>query len=263
MNEPRESISNDPLDQWLAEARWAAPTAESSRRLRGAWLEISRRRLSSWRRGAVAAAAMIVVVVGVWFVIREEPPAVVQIAIESPPAKVVSAQLPGRAPTARELVLFNAAVRKKAKGSESMASTPPQVVSQTVVSENAIARLWRGSPADFQRYLEQIANSETRQRALHALDNTTDLPTERLIQALAHPRADLRVSAAIALGHIDGPVLTKRLIDMIERDQSRREAFIALASSRGREAQRYVQTAAVSEQYAGIARSAIIASTLQ
>jgi hypothetical protein len=68
----------------------------------------------------------------------------------------------------------------------------------------------------------------------------------------------LRVAAAWTLGRINGPVVTRRLIEMIEAGENRREAFIALAASRGREAQDYLRQAAASSPFASQARSAMV-----
>ena len=80
---------------------------------------------------------------------------------------------------------------------------------------------------------------------------------------LNDPHVDRRIAAALVLGRIDGLVLTRRLIEMVAADQNRREAFIALASSRGAEARAFVRQAAQSEPLAGLARSTLALIELQ
>jgi len=126
-----------------------------------------------------------------------------------------------------------------------------------------VALLKQGDDGSTQRYLEQVADPATRHDALSALMMVNPPPTERMIAALSGPRADLRVAAALALGQIDGPVLTRRLIDMVAADQSRREAFIALASSRGAAARAFVRQATESENLAGLARSTLAMNEVQ
>jgi hypothetical protein len=78
-----------------------------------------------------------------------------------------------------------------------------------------------------------------------------------MLAALNDPVVERRIAAALVLGRIDGPVLTQRLIAMVAADQNRREAMIALASSRGKEARAFVEQAATSPQLSGLARSTL------
>ena len=94
----------------------------------------------------------------------------------------------------------------------------------------------RPDDAAVARYLDLVSDRPTRTDALAALAKLRNPPTECMVQALNDPHVDRRIAAALVLGRIDGPVLTRRLIEMVAADQNRREAFIALASSRGAEA---------------------------
>jgi hypothetical protein len=286
--DPKET-SHDPLDDWLASARWPEMPADSTQRLRAYWRGLR----SPWSVpfAASAAAAVIVLAAAGWLFWR---------ATSTPPVKVnplaslpvQNVTLPGRAATALELTLMQAHVRKMTRPKTRLAATrsatatrpadpvnqPPVTLPKVTVvsvapppapprpapsSPDPITRLLRGNSTDFQSYLQLVADPQTRAEALAVLDRISSPPIERLMQVLAGPRADLRVPAALALGRIDGPATTRRLVEMIDQNQSRREAFIALASSRGREARAYVRRAAESDQYAGLARSALIASEVQ
>jgi hypothetical protein len=108
------------------------------------------------------------------------------------------------------------------------------------------------------RYLDLVSDPKTRTDALAALSRVANPPTDRLLAALNDPLVPRRVAAALVLGRIDGPVLTRRLITMVAADQNRREALIALASSRGKDAREFVERAARSSEFAGLARSTLV-----
>jgi hypothetical protein len=259
----------------------------STQRLRDRWIRLTSLPRRLFIPVALATAAAIgVLALGGWLWWHAASAPSVQIGqITSPPPAItttveVEARLPGRAPTPLEVALLQAHVRKMALAKSRAAASPKHSADQTAQTTapappsaptvdsapppTPTARLLQGNTADLQAYLQRVADPRTRADALQTLDRMSPPPTERLLQVLTGPRADLRIPAALALGRIDGPVLTRRLVEMIHLNQSRREAFIALASSRGREARAYVRRAAAeSEQYAGLARSAMIASEVQ
>jgi hypothetical protein len=252
MNDGRDpsSPAPDPLDDWLAEARWPEPTAMSTTRLEARWRDLNRpRRTMRW---AMALAASVLIAAMVWMQWPTRSGHGEQTVVAAP------APLPGREPTRLEVTLFAARERNAAR--KKLAASRPIVASQTPTPP---VRVQPAPSIALRPYLERVADEQTRADALAELDRMKSPPTEQLLGFFTDSRADLRVAAALALGRIDGPVLTRRLIEMIERDQSRREAFIALASSRGRDARLYVRGAAASEQYASLARSAMIASEIQ
>jgi hypothetical protein len=123
------------------------------------------------------------------------------------------------------------------------------------------ALLNRPAPQAMPLYLSLV--DEMKNDALAALDQLNRPPTDALMAQLSSPRGDHRIAAALALGHIDGPATTRRLIDMIAADRNKREAFIALASSRGQEAQAFVRRAATSEQFASLAQSAMVQTEIR
>jgi hypothetical protein len=52
--------------------------------------------------------------------------------------------------------------------------------------------------------------------------------------------------------------VTRRLIERVAGNRNARDAFIALASSRGDEARAFMQRAAASDRFAALARSALV-----
>ncbi len=257
----------------------------STERLKQRWMDLSRPRRRSMRTAlAVAAAIVIVSGIGILFSLPHEShgPSIALNPFEQT-VEAAPVRLPGREMTGLERTLVEAQIRNEERarkklqaatradaapertreGADSTWSQPKRSGSSRVHSDTGV---WRASaapkspPFAVRPFLDRVADPTTRSASLAQLDHLKSPPIEQLLTFLTDPRGDLRVAAALALGRIDGPVLTRRLIKMIEQNQCRREAFIALASSRGREAQLYIRGAAASEQFAGIARSAMIAS---
>ena len=260
MNDERDPSSPDPLDGWLSEARWPEPTRISTERLRAQWKEITAPRKSPLLPRVLAvAAAIAIVAVGILWSLRSET-----IPMDQPVA-AAPIRLPGREMTGLERTLVAAQERKellkkKQRVTTTVSEAAPGRSEGVYVKYLSVPASSTKQSFPVRPFLDRVANVETRAEALESLDKIHNPPTDELLEYLTGSRGDLRVPAALALGRIDGPVTTRRLIRMIEQNQSRREAFIALASSRGRDAQRYVQAAAESERYAGIAKSAMIAS---
>jgi hypothetical protein len=325
---------NDPLDELLAQARWHGPTGESTQRLVARWEGLRRPpRVWVWRATAVAAVIVVSLALISVMVRRDSKP--VDVVVMTP----VAPELPGRAPTVREIILMHhlPAHRKVTTQPSAARRVMPPVkqamddegtlaraivngdgrVSDLVarrfcevatarslplvlklsrdaelrdVTIDALARLADASQlaaltrqfdsAEHRRkliaamlnrelsqalplYLELVSDSQTRVDALAAVEGLKDPPVDALLATLQGPRADLRVAAAWTLGRINGPVVTRRLIEMIEAGENRREAFIALAASRGSEAKEYLRQAATSSEFASLARSAIAQTSTQ
>ena len=115
----------------------------------------------------------------------------------------------------------------------------------------------RMSSSEAQAYLELVSRPESRDDALAALKDAKASLADGFFDAIDSPRADLRVAAAMALGRMEQPAVSRRLIEMVAADRSRREAFLALAASREQAARQFMQRAAQSHRFAGQARSAL------
>jgi hypothetical protein len=105
------------------------------------------------------------------------------------------------------------------------------------------ALLSRGEPA-LEQFLNFVANEGTADAALAAAQSLQNPPMDLLFSSLSDPLEARRIAAARVIGRIDGAATTRRLIAMVESGVNRHEACIALLSSRGQEAVRYVDTAA-------------------
>jgi hypothetical protein len=296
-----DKSSPDPLDDWLAAARWPETPAESTQRLRGHWNRLTRPRVLNWHWLApLSAAAVVALAIGLAWLTQRKPPLAVSphtVSVQSKPVALSPALLTGRPPTVLETMMIQAAMEreKKAKTRSKSAATvaaapvpnvslpkpvrafppvsaPPAVPPQLPVRPPPrpddrpgwiVALLKQSDDAAVRRYLDLVGDPTTRGDALAALARVSSPPTDRIMAALGDPRVDRRVAAALVLGRIDGPVLTRRLIEMVAADQNRREAFIALASSRGEAARAFVREAAQSPTLAGLARSTLAMNELQ
>jgi hypothetical protein len=270
----RETASSDPLDEWLDQARWPEASPESVARLRAAWLAVRGRNRWSWL-APLSAAAVVALAIGLAWLMQQKPVVPRSLVVHTenvdPPAR--PAVLPGRPPTVLETMMIRAAEDREKKGksttrpvtiaqsrpNQTAPSMPPPAPSAPKVPSDPIVALLNDNASDaaIQRYLDLVQDSSTRAKALAALARVAKPPTERMLASLDDPRADRRLAAALVLGRIDGPVLTRRLIDMVAADQNRREAFIALASSRGADARAFVRQATQSPALSGLAQSTL------
>jgi len=284
VSENRESISDQELDELLTQARWPQASSESSQRLRESWSELAARRTlrpSIWWSVGAVAAVLIIAIGAVWMVL--DPFEKTQSVANSTPLphpnsptrergvpSELSMRVIGREPNLVELAYMQKFEKKRATttttkpANQASPSTlvitiaPPPEPKPTMTASERVAKLLdRPSSSAMQKYLAMVMDPQTKRDALSALDQLKHPPTDQLIAVLSSPRVDLREAAALALGRIDGPVTTRKLIQLIEADRSRREAFLALASSRGPEAQAFVRRAAFTEQLASYAQSAL------
>ncbi len=106
------------------------------------------------------------------------------------------------------------------------------------------ALLARDEPAALGEFLSFVENDRTADAALAAAQLVTRPPMDLLFSTFSQPLEAHRIAAARVIGRIDGASTTQRLITMVELGVNRHEACIALLSSRGREATRYVNAAA-------------------
>jgi hypothetical protein len=94
-------------------------------------------------------------------------------------------------------------------------------------------------------YLSLVANENTRFAALSAVDQLQHPPVEAFLVLLRDQEKSVRTSAAIALGHINGPKVTASLINLVTQDRAApAEAWIALLACRDESAEQFIADAA-------------------
>ena len=120
-----------------------------------------------------------------------------------------------------------------------------------------VAAMLRRDPAGaVPAYLAMLADEAAAPAALAALDDVEQPPVEALFARLNDPRHANRLAAARALGRIDGPAVTTRLMAMVRRNVNRHEALVALASSDGPAAKSFFESALASKELGASARTA-------
>jgi len=108
------------------------------------------------------------------------------------------------------------------------------------------------SQAGLLAYLSLVQKDATRGEALSVAKSESKVPRPQLIGLLDHSDERVRISAAIALGHINGPETTRLLIDRItEQPANSREAWLALMACRGQMARDFLDYAKQRPQLLG------------
>jgi hypothetical protein len=93
-------------------------------------------------------------------------------------------------------------------------------------------------------YLSLVQNNDTRGLALSVADRLPERPVAKLLACLDENDAAVRLSAAIVLGHLNGPEITKSLVERVVQDPaSATEAWIALLACRGEFAEEFLSYA--------------------
>jgi hypothetical protein len=101
----------------------------------------------------------------------------------------------------------------------------------------------RDDPLAVAALLEQIADPSRAEAALAALSTARRPPIDRLFGVLMGPRIDRRALAGRALGRIDGPIVTSRLVALVLQGAYQHDAMLALVGSRGSDAERFIDLA--------------------
>ena len=109
--------------------------------------------------------------------------------------------------------------------------------------ELLIALLSRGQSPAVAAYLELIAEPGTRDPALEALDAVSHPPVELLFGFLNGAEPAQQLAAALVLGRLNGPQITRRLIQQASSNMHQQPALIALLANRSEEARRFVSFA--------------------
>ncbi len=118
------------------------------------------------------------------------------------------------------------------------------------------------TPAAVRDYLALVADDVFRADALTAIDERCRPPVTTLLSFLDHQQPEIRLSAAVVLGHINGPEVTHALITSINNEPAKsQEAWLALLACRGPLASEFVNYAAHRPQLLGHLNSARLRRT--
>jgi hypothetical protein len=92
-------------------------------------------------------------------------------------------------------------------------------------------------------WLDLLMNGQTRDAALATLDENTMPPVRLLFDFMRGPDYSRRMAAAIVLGRLDDPDVTKSLIRLSQSNFNRQEALVGLLASRDKQAGRFLALA--------------------
>lgn len=101
----------------------------------------------------------------------------------------------------------------------------------------------RGERQAVQLFLRFVGDARSADDALKAVDAIGEPPLDALFAALVGNDVRQRQAAAQALGRINGPAVTTRLVALALEGIYRQEAMLALVACRGAEARAFVQQA--------------------
>jgi len=137
----------------------------------------------------------------------------------------------------------------------------PQVVQSATdprLRTDLIRRLLNhDSEAALLGYLSLVRSEATRAEALAVADEVPKLPIDELIGLLDHRDQALRFSAALVLGHVDGPEVTRRLITRVtEQPADSPAAWMALMACHGELADEFFAYATRRPQLLGYVNNA-------
>jgi HEAT repeat protein len=104
--------------------------------------------------------------------------------------------------------------------------------------------LARKNRAAVQVFLERVADVRTSAVALSCLDTASEPRAEMFLKFLHSRSASQRVAAALALGRLNQPAISRQLIATVLRGSCRQEALMALLASSEPSAQQFVMAAA-------------------
>jgi len=101
-------------------------------------------------------------------------------------------------------------------------------------------------------YLSLVRDEATRPIALATADATPGLPIAKLLALLDHDDKPVRLSAAMVLGHVNGPEVTQSLIARVtEKPSEATAAWLALMACRGPMAEEFLAYASRRPQLLG------------
>jgi hypothetical protein len=101
-------------------------------------------------------------------------------------------------------------------------------------------------------FLTLVQDSSLRSEALAVADSENKLPTDLLFALLQSDEERVRLSAAMVLGHVNGPEITRKLVALVTaKKDAPTEAWIALLACRGDLAKEFLSYASSRPQMLG------------
>jgi hypothetical protein len=275
--ETQNNVSDDRLDELLAEARWPEPTPESTDRLRRQWTTLRGPRplRYTW---AAAAAVLIVIGSAAWLHLRPQrveitaplavataeinveatPTTPIRIASRDatlherlallstspPPQPRPAPPRPAQPRPAPQKVVTAEAPHAHQESVSTLVTTARTAKSNEARAEALRALLARGDEQGTEAFLSLVLDPATRNSAMAALHDAPEPAAAALLAALDHNRVDYRLAAAKSLGSMcDHGGVGARLQQMVRDNDNRREALAALASCHGKPAADFLRAA--------------------
>jgi HEAT repeat protein len=137
-------------------------------------------------------------------------------------------------------------------GVESLAQAIPMTHHRQVRAALLDRLLAAGSPVALRSFLQLASNRGFRPDVLAAAMACRAFPVEPLLAALEDENKQIRLAAAIVLGHVDGPQVAQSLIAIASRrDGAPVEAWVALLACRDAAADRFLAQASMQPRWLG------------
>ncbi|MEX0937733.1 MAG: hypothetical protein WDZ59_07710 [Pirellulales bacterium] len=109
-----------------------------------------------------------------------------------------------------------------------------------------------GSDESVAAFLSLVQDPARRAEAFSAAGSANSFPTETLFALLRSDDQRIRLSAALVLGHVNGPDITRKLVVLVSAEQSApTEAWMALLACRGELAEKFLNYATGRPQLLG------------
>jgi hypothetical protein len=144
----------------------------------------------------------------------------------------------GRRESFRDAAL---ATTEQIVGIERFAGHVGQSTDQSVRAALVRRLLTDDSEAGLRGYLSLVGNDGTRAEALAVADELPQPPSTALLELLDDEDETVRLSAALVLGHLNGPDVTRALVDRVTQNPAEAtEAWIALLACRGELAEEFL-----------------------
>jgi hypothetical protein len=137
-------------------------------------------------------------------------------------------------------------------GVDSLAQVVPMTHHREVRAALLQRLLTANSPVALRNFLQIASNRALRPVALAAAMSCPEFPVESLLASLEDENKQIRLAAAIVLGHVDGPQVAQSLIAIASRrDGAPVEAWVALLACRDAAADRFLAQASIEPRWLG------------